>query len=65
MVAISKLLMVYTNNGVVVVGEGYDNGRWLMVVTRAGPWGVQEALPNRASKNYGPKKNYNTQPHLN
>jgi len=23
---------------------------------RAGRWGVQEALPNRASKNYGPQK---------
>jgi hypothetical protein len=29
----------------------------------AGPWGVQEALLHRASKNYGPKKNYNTHPH--
>jgi hypothetical protein len=26
------------------------------MMNRAGPWGVQEALPNRASKNYGPQK---------
>jgi len=37
----------------------------ILFKTRTGPWGVQEALPNRASKNYEPQKNYNTHAHLN
>jgi hypothetical protein len=37
-------------------GENIKIVKSEVVTNKAGPWGVQEALPNQASKNYGPKK---------